>query len=208
MIECPGSCKIVVNDQTVMALITDPRLIFPFLSSFSKTLFSTQGQTEVPASHHQQLRAVQQVSKNEFNGWHHSVSELDNHSLLARLLRWCPSPDCSNAVKVRKWILEMTKILNVLVNYFFVRCNMLKHDQWNVPVATLSVSPAGCHSRTLHQVTCLYFEYPCMVNKIPMTWLFSVRTGTTLWGATWSRSGSRSVMTTGALRSNGDLIDC
>ena len=31
MIECPGSCKIVVNDQTVMALITDPRLIFPFL---------------------------------------------------------------------------------------------------------------------------------------------------------------------------------
>ena len=26
MIECPGSCKIVVNDQTVMALITDPRV--------------------------------------------------------------------------------------------------------------------------------------------------------------------------------------
>ena len=85
----------------------------------------------------------------------------------------------------------------LVVNYFFLRCNMLKHDQWNVPVATLSVSPAGCHSRTLHQVTCLYFEYPCMVNKIPMTWLFSVRTGMTLWGATWSRSGLRSVMTTG-----------
>ena len=26
MIECPGSCKIVVNDKTVMALITDPRV--------------------------------------------------------------------------------------------------------------------------------------------------------------------------------------
>ena len=26
MIECPGNCKIVVNDQTVMSLITDPRV--------------------------------------------------------------------------------------------------------------------------------------------------------------------------------------
>ena len=37
MIECPGSCNIVVNDQTVMALVTDPRyfvviLIFFFFS--------------------------------------------------------------------------------------------------------------------------------------------------------------------------------
>ena len=64
-------------------------------------------------------------------------------------------------MSISSWSTTPNLIVNLVVNYFFLRCNMLKPDQWNVPVATLSVSPAGCHSRIFHQVTCLYFEYPC-----------------------------------------------
>jgi len=60
MIECPGSCNIVVNDQTVMSLITDPRVKLKY----------------------------QHLITNSFVQCN-------------RLLRWCPSPDCSNAVKVQ-----------------------------------------------------------------------------------------------------------
>merc|ERR1712098_726384 len=60
MIECPGSCKIVVNDQTVMTLITDPRVKLKY----------------------------QHLITNSFVQCN-------------RLLRWCPSPDCNNAVKVQ-----------------------------------------------------------------------------------------------------------
>ena len=50
-----------------------------------------KSEAEVPAPHHQQLRAVQQVSKNHFNGWHHGVSKLDNHSLLAGCFDGAPA---------------------------------------------------------------------------------------------------------------------
>jgi len=60
MIECPGNCKIVVNDQTVMTLITDPRVKLKY----------------------------QHLITNSFVQCN-------------RLLRWCPSPDCNNAVKVQ-----------------------------------------------------------------------------------------------------------
>ena len=60
MIECPGACNIVVDDQTVMTLITDPRV---------------------------KLKS-QHLITNSFVQCN-------------RLLKWCPSPDCSNAVKVQ-----------------------------------------------------------------------------------------------------------
>jgi len=60
MIECPGNCNIVVNDQTVMTLISDPRVKLKY----------------------------QHLITNSFVQCN-------------RLLRWCPSPDCSNAVKVQ-----------------------------------------------------------------------------------------------------------
>ena len=60
MIECPGSCNIVVTDQTVMTLISDPRVKLKY----------------------------QHLITNSFVQCN-------------RLLRWCPSPDCSNAVKVQ-----------------------------------------------------------------------------------------------------------
>ena len=103
MIECPGNCKIVVNDQTVMSLITDPRVKLKYQHLITNSFVQCNRSPEIR------------------NGWHNGVSELDNHSSLARLLRWCPSPDCSNAVKVRKWKQRMAKIkFNVdflLVNY-------------------------------------------------------------------------------------------
>ena len=68
MIECPGSCNIVVNDQTVMTLITDPRVKLKY----------------------------QHLITNSFVQCN-------------RLLRWCPSPDCSNAVKVQ--VGDKTRIL-------------------------------------------------------------------------------------------------
>ena len=60
MIECPGACNIVVDDQTVMTLITDPRVKLKY----------------------------QHLITNSFVQCN-------------RLLKWCPSPDCSNAVKVQ-----------------------------------------------------------------------------------------------------------
>ena len=60
MIECPGACNIVVDDQTVMTLITDPRVKLKY----------------------------QHLITNSFVQCN-------------RLLRWCPSPDCSNAIKVQ-----------------------------------------------------------------------------------------------------------
>ena len=69
MIECPGSCNIVVNDQTVMTLITDPRVKLKY----------------------------QHLITNSFVQCN-------------RLLRWCPSPDCSNAVKVQ--VGDNTRIIN------------------------------------------------------------------------------------------------
>ena len=182
-----------------------------------------KSEAEVPAPHHQQLRAVQQVSRNHFNGWHNGVSELDNHSLLARLLRWCPSPDCSNAVKVRKWKQRMAKIK---FNVYFLLVNYSKPDSKSrrklflFKVQHVEARPVKCacghtfcfscrlslmHSPPSRLSLILIFSAP---SQQAMTWLFSARTGTTLWGATWSRSGLRSVMTTGVLRSNGHLIDC
>ena len=60
MIECPGNCNIVVNDQTVMTLISDPRVKLKY----------------------------QHLITNSFVQCN-------------RLLRWCPSLYCSNAVKVQ-----------------------------------------------------------------------------------------------------------
>ena len=61
MIECmQGSCNIIVDDQTVMNLITDARVKLKY----------------------------QHLITNSFVQCN-------------RLLRWCPSPDCSNAVKVQ-----------------------------------------------------------------------------------------------------------
>ena len=60
MIECPGNCNIVVDDQTVMTLITDARVKLKY----------------------------QHLITNSFVQCN-------------RLLKWCPSPDCSNAVKVQ-----------------------------------------------------------------------------------------------------------
>jgi len=57
---CPGNCKIIVDDQTVMNLITDPRVKLKY----------------------------QHLITNSFVQCN-------------RLLRWCPSPDCNNAVKVQ-----------------------------------------------------------------------------------------------------------
>jgi len=58
MIECPGSCNIIVDDQTVMSL--------------------TQDRVKLKYQH---------LITNSFVQCN-------------RLLRWCPSPDCSNAIKV------------------------------------------------------------------------------------------------------------
>ena len=60
-IECPGACNIVVNDQTVMTLITDPRVKLKY----------------------------QHLITNSFVQCN-------------KLFKWCPSPGCSNAVKVEK----------------------------------------------------------------------------------------------------------
>ena len=64
MIECPGACNIVVDDQTVMNLITDPRYLMDngkYLME-SKNIYPRQGQAQVPAPYHQQLRPVQQTA--------------------------------------------------------------------------------------------------------------------------------------------------
>ena len=58
MIECPG-CNIVVDDQTVMKLITDPSVKLKY----------------------------QHLITNSFVQCN-------------RLLRWCPSPGCTNVIKV------------------------------------------------------------------------------------------------------------
>jgi len=59
MIECPG-CNIVVDDQTILTLITDPRVKLKY----------------------------QHLITNSFVQCN-------------RLLKWCPSPDCSYAIKVQ-----------------------------------------------------------------------------------------------------------
>jgi len=61
MIECPGDCKIIVDDKMVIALLDDPRVRVKY----------------------QQLITDSFVQCN-------------------RLIRWCPSPDCSNAIKVQQ----------------------------------------------------------------------------------------------------------
>ena len=64
MIECPGACNIVVDDQTVMNLITDPRYLVDngkYLME-SKNIYPRQGQAQVSAPYHQQLRPVQQTA--------------------------------------------------------------------------------------------------------------------------------------------------
>ena len=75
MIECPGSCNIVVDDQTVMTLITDARVKLKY----------------------------QHLITNSFVQCN-------------RLLKWCPSPDCSNAVKVQ-----------VLANFIMLNLPLHKH---------------------------------------------------------------------------------
>jgi len=60
LIECPGACNIVVDDHTVMTLITDPRVKLKY----------------------------QHLITNSFVQCN-------------RLLRWCPSPNCNNAIKVQ-----------------------------------------------------------------------------------------------------------
>jgi len=87
MIECPGSCKIVVNDQTVMALITDPRVKLKY----------------------------QHLITNSFVQCN-------------RLLRWCPSPDCSNAVKVQH--VEPRPVKCACGHSFCFACS----ENWHDPV--------------------------------------------------------------------------
>jgi len=87
MIECPGSCNIVVDDQTVMTLITDPRVKLKY----------------------------QHLITNSFVQCN-------------RLLKWCPSPDCSNAVKVQH--VEAKPVKCRCTHSFCFNCS----ENWHDPV--------------------------------------------------------------------------
>jgi len=87
MIECPGSCNIVVDDQTVMTLITDPRVKLKY----------------------------QHLITNSFVQCN-------------RLLRWCPSPDCSNAIKVQH--VEARPVKCKCSHVFCFQCS----ENWHDPV--------------------------------------------------------------------------
>jgi len=87
MIECPGSCNIVVDDQTVVTLITDPRVKLKY----------------------------QHLITNSFVQCN-------------RLLTWCPSPDCSNAIKVGH--VEARPVKCRCGHIFCFKCS----ENWHDPV--------------------------------------------------------------------------
>ena len=87
MIECPGFCNIVVDDQTVMTLITDARTKLKY----------------------------QHLITNSFVQCN-------------RLLTWCPSPDCSNAIKVGH--VEARPVKCRCGHFFCFKCS----ENWHDPV--------------------------------------------------------------------------
>ena len=87
MIECPGFCNIVVDDQTVMALITEPRVKLKY----------------------------QHLITNSFVQCN-------------RLLTWCPSPDCSHAIKVGH--VEARPVKCRCGHFFCFKCS----ENWHDPV--------------------------------------------------------------------------
>ena len=87
MIECPGYCNIVVDDQTVMTLITEPRVKLKY----------------------------QHLITNSFVQCN-------------RLLTWCPSPDCSHAIKVGH--VEARPVKCRCGHFFCFKCS----ENWHDPV--------------------------------------------------------------------------
>ncbi|XP_023338775.1 E3 ubiquitin-protein ligase arih1 isoform X2 [Eurytemora carolleeae] len=116
MIECPGSCKIIVDDQTVMNL--------------------TQDRVKLKYQH---------LITNSFVQCN-------------RLLRWCPSPDCNNAVKVQHVEAKLVKCR--CGHSFCFNCAENWHDPVRCPLIKKWIKKCDDDSETSNWISVNTKECP------------------------------------------------
>jgi len=116
MIECPGSCNIIVDDQTVMNL--------------------TQDRVKLKYQH---------LITNSFVQCN-------------KLLRWCPSPDCNNAVKVQH--VEAKPVKCRCGHTFCFGCSENWHDPVRCPVIKKWIKKCDDDSETSNWISTNTKECP------------------------------------------------
>ena len=106
-IECPEfNCNILVDDQTVMRLVKDSRTKLKYQQLITNSFVQVSSYTTVKEIHILILKIFQ----------------------CNRLLRWCPAPNCSNAIKVST--VEAKPVTCRCGHVFCFACS----EKWHDPV--------------------------------------------------------------------------